>query len=307
MPRQSVVAGLVLLTALGGCELTSVEVAVPEDVVVAEVYLRPEAPAQHAFLYRTFTGEGEDRPRTVEGAMVRVVDRRGRAQPFRELLDPAPCLEEGVPPEEVSGTCYAADGTGNSGFVQPGEEYHLEIALPDGRTLEGTTTVPGTFDVRSPAEPTCALEPGSFDVVWTASAGAWSYQAIAVLTELAPGLRAQGVEDPPDTLELVGLAVGGQDTVIAFPTEFGVFDRFTLDRDLLLALQQGLPAGARAEVVIAAGDRNYVNWVRGGNFNPSGQVRVPSVAGDGTGVFAGLVTRERTFLSAPSEGIPLCR
>jgi hypothetical protein len=43
--------------------------------------------------------------------------------------------------------------------------------------------------------------------------------------------------------------------------------------------------------MISATDRNYVNWVRGGNFNPSGVVRVPSVGGDGIGVFASTVTR----------------
>ena len=43
--------------------------------------------------------------------------------------------------------------------------------------------------------------------------------------------------------------------------------------------------------MISATDRNYVNWVRGGNFNPSGQVRVPTIRGDGTGVFASTVTR----------------
>ncbi len=115
------------------------------------------------------------------------------------------------------------------------------------------------------------------------------------------------MDDPPDELDLLGLAIGAADTTIVFPQEFGVFDRFTVDRDLLLALQEGLPAGARADVLVAAGDRNFVNWVRGGNFNPSGQVRVPSVTGDGTGVFGSLVVRGRTLLTEPDgTGIPSC-
>jgi hypothetical protein len=46
-----------------------------------------------------------------------------------------------------------------------------------------------------------------------------------------------------------------------------------------------------ADVVIAAADRNYVNWERGGNFNPSGLVRIGSVRGDGFGVFGSLVVK----------------
>ena len=85
----------------------------------------------------------------------------------------------------------------------------------------------------------------------------------------------------------------------------GVFERFELDRDVALALQRGLPSGASADIVVAAGDENYVNWVRGGNFNPSGQIRVPSLVGDGTGVLGSLVTRTVTVLTQ-SPGYPVC-
>ena len=72
-----------------------------------------------------------------------------------------------------------------------------------------------------------------------------------------------------------------------------MFDRFDDDLTEALAfLQQGLPEGiALTEVVIAAADRNYVNWERGGNFNPSGTIRVPSVHGQGTGVFGSIVPK----------------
>lgn len=90
------------------------------------------------------------------------------------------------------------------------------------------------------------------------------------------------------------------------PNELGAFDRFTPDRDVALSLQQGLPTGAAADIVIAAGDRKYVNRVRGGNFNPSGQVRVPSITGDGTGVFGSPVAERVTILSE-TTGYPACR
>ena len=65
--------------------------------------------------------------------------------------------------------------------------------------------------------------------------------------------------------------------------------------DILVALQTGLPAGVDANVLVAAADRNYVNWVRGGNFNPSGTVRVSSIRGDGAGLFGAIVSRRLTI------------
>jgi hypothetical protein len=107
------------------------------------------------------------------------------------------------------------------------------------------------------------------------------------------------VEDDP--LYLLGLAVSAADTTIVFPGEFGAFDRYDLDQGLALALQKGLPAGTDARVVVTAADRNYVNWVRGGNFNPSGVVKIPSLRGDGTGVFATSVSRSFQVV-APKAG-----
>jgi hypothetical protein len=59
-------------------------------------------------------------------------------------------------------------------------------------------------------------------------------------------------------------------------------------------------------VVVAAADRNYVNWVRGGNFNPSGLVRVPSVRGDGTGVFGSIVAKTVVLTTVPESTAPAC-
>jgi hypothetical protein len=72
-----------------------------------------------------------------------------------------------------------------------------------------------------------------------------------------------------------------------------------------------MPAGTAARVTVSAVDRNYVNWVRGGNFNPSGTVRIPSVEGDGTGFFGTSVTRWVDFLiNPPPQGgiyaVPRC-
>lgn len=296
-----------LAPVLGGCELTSVEIATPEDVVVAEVVLRTDTPHQRAFLYRTLSGSGAGSSR-VDSARVRIVGEDGRRSlPLLQLATPSPCLEDAaLVPDSVQGTCYAsAPGGRGDGFIQAGQRYHLEIELPDGRRLGGTTTVPGGFEIVRPAVTPCRAD-SLILLVWTRSDGAWSYQTAAEFSNLAPGLRALGVVDPPDQLTLTGVSIGAADTTIAFPNEFGVFERFSVDRDLLLALQRGLPEGGRADIVLAAGDRNYVNWVRGGNFNPSGQIRVPSITGDGTGVFGSLAVTGLTVVNDGSASMPGC-
>lgn len=296
--RASLSGALAGAVALGvlGCELTTVELADVADVVVAEVYLRAGADVHQAFLHRTFPGP--DGSLRVDGASIVVRGPGGEAFVFEPVADHGVCALNELMPEGVAGSCYTAP---DQGRVVHGRSYDLEITLPDGRRLEGRTTVPAGFELVRPVPPTCVLEGTSLEFVWTRSEGAWAYQADALFTGLAPGLADRGVVDPPDTLRLLGLSIGANDTTMTFPGDFGVFDRYQLDLDVLLALQEGLPEGARADIVIAAGDRNYVNWVRGGNFNPSGQVRISSVTGDGVGVFGALVGRGRTVLAPGTE------
>ena len=66
-----------------------------------------------------------------------------------------------------------------------------------------------------------------------------------------------------------------------------------------------------ASVTVTAANRNYVNWARGGNFNPSGRVSIPSVTGDGTGVFGATVTRTFEMVVDPDSSgaayeVPAC-
>lgn len=56
--------------------------------------------------------------------------------------------------------------------------------------------------------------------------------------------------------------------------------------------KQGLPGGAAADIVVAAGDRV--------------QCGSPGVVGDGTGVFASLVAVHQTILS-DTTGYPACQ
>lgn len=270
---------------------------------MAEAYLRTDVASQELFLYRTLPGRGGSL--RVDGAQVTIRDEAGRTLTLPPARGGEACARYDVFEEQSAGSCYAS--ASNVRFVEPGRAYSLDVTLPDGGRLTGATTVPAAFEIRRPAAPTCVLDSGRYQITWTRSEGAWAYQTVAWFRGLAPGLEALGVEAPPDELELLGLALGTSDTTIVFPEEFGVFDRFSLDRDLLLALQNGIPEGAYAELTVAAGDRNFVNWVRGGNFNPSGQIRVPSIIGDGTGVFAALMVLRRTLVAEGTPGeLPSC-
>ncbi|MBI4545658.1 MAG: hypothetical protein HY703_10715 [Gemmatimonadetes bacterium] len=297
-------AALWLAAALGlaSCELEEVTTADPEDVIVAEIVLRAGQPQQLAFLHGTLKAGA---PATVRGARISVSDAAGRQLVFHELEDKRCTLQPDTAAGDVQGTCYATDleqaGFG-SGFVRPGERYTLRMETADGRLLTGATVVPGTFQLRHPeldpeattehrlAPVACTLPAGQpLSITWTAAAGAWVYIAETDLRGLRRALAPRGITVEQDPLRLFGLNITREDTSMVFPTDFGVFERLELERDLLLAIRYGLPPHTLADVVIAAADRNYVHWHRGGNFNPSGLVRIPSIRGDGTGVFASVV------------------
>jgi hypothetical protein len=174
--------------------------------------------------------------------------------------------------------------------------------------------VPGYFALRDMPYDTrnrspsriCFIRPGTrLPISWTESEGAWSYISQLRISGLRKALEPQGI-GAPEPLELRGLSVSQTDTDIVLPSEFGVFERFQLDQELLTALQDGFPNEVGMELVVAAADRNWVNSVRGGSFNPSGQVRVSSVVGDGIGVFGSLVPLRTVILVRPQAPVQPC-
>lgn len=294
---------LVLLCAApaaSACELTEVAIADAEDVVVAEFVLIAGAARQSGILHRT-RGTGTRLP--IDDATVEIRAADGRTLPLR-LTDPERCLIEGRQDPLERSACYQSEPVLPIAFVLPRNEYTLRVALSDGRVLTGITHVPAALEMVRPATTVCRIEPDqSFEIVWKRSPTAWVYAAETELRGISDALAARGIAFDREPLRLFGLAVSNTDTTIVFPTEFGVFDRFDPDlTEALAAIQGGLPPGVHGEVVIAAADRNYVNWERGGNFNPSGLVRVPSVFGGGTGVFGSVVPR--TFAFTTSAGGP---
>ena len=295
------IVGFLLAPAvlLGGCTLTDVTIPASEEVVAVEAVLRTDENVQSVLLHRSLDGRDV---RGVPGARVTVTGQDGRTVSFAEAgsecyTTPAGYFNER--PGSVAATCYRS-AAGEGAWVRPGGVYRLRVETPDGRVIQGRTRVPGAFSLASlpfaareqeRAIRRCAITPGRvLPVSWTRSDSAWSYIAPIRIYSLREALARTGVEaNIPDPLELVGLAISEEDTSITLPTEFGVFDRFDTDNAALTALQSGFPDGVSVQLVVAAADRNYVNGVRGGSFNPSGPVRVSSVTGDGVGVFGSLV------------------
>lgn len=302
-----------VLAVLSGCELPESSITEPEDIVIAEAHLvivnelleagggsvPTTTLTARVFLHRTFPTDPPTVPASVtirseDGSTV--LDLTADGQEACRLFFP---FEQGPPPPQT-GSCYRLELTPSP--LEPGAAVELEIRTDDGRTLTSASEIPGAFDLvdlesgeldvpGGRLQRLCLVRPGTrYRVSWTASEGAWAFLGETVIVGLDQALP--GV-DVPNELYLNGLALRG-DTSIVFPSDFGIFDRFDLDRDLSLALQEGLPEGTSAVVSITSVDRNAVNWARGGNFNPSGAVRIPSVFGDGTGVFGTGVQHEFT-------------
>lgn len=303
MSARLIATMLVAGVAMTGCEITEVTTTAAEDVVVVDALLQHRAAGAvrpsslTAFLHRTVQGD-QGMNAAVPGANVRVV----RANGSEIMLAPAP-LDRCVvnTPVQGTGSCYEAPAD-QVNAIDPGETLTMRVTTAQGETMEAISVVPGAFDLRTAADnSTCRVAPETpLEVLWSPSQGSWAYVNETTIHGLTEALGFSA----PEPLELLGLSISASDTTIVFPNEFGIFDRGDLDQDLALALQKGLPAGADAEVSIGAVDRNYVNWVRGGNFNPSGVVRVPSFRGDGTGFFGTGVVR--TFAVVTTGDAPSC-
>ena len=281
---------LFAVVASAGCELKEVVTTASDDVVIAEVYLRSDVQQQVALLHRT--RQAGDATAPVTGARIEVTNASGNVLAYQEAPD-SMCIEPRRDSREVElGSCYASP-PGQRFDINAGEHYTLRITLAEGGVLTASTTVPSDFSVVRPATAVCALPPLTrFEISWTASPNAWVYAGETYLRGLRRALQDQGIIIEQEPLRLFGLSISSADTTLSFPNEFGLFDRFDDDLTVALAaIQGGLPNGIVADVVIAAADRNYVNWERGGNFNPSGPVRIGNIRGSGAGVFGSLIAK----------------
>jgi hypothetical protein len=303
--RLPVIGGFVLLTAsILACELDEVTLAEPDDIPIAEAYIRVGDGQDQvtAFLHWTL---GTRPARDLMDLTVRVTPEGGAPIPLF-VEDLQACVLPGVV-EFVEGVCYTLSFN-PEGLFQPGDRVELEIFLEeeDDDVLRGATRIPYDIDFIHPrVRNQCALAPGeTIQFMWNRSPGVWAYSAESEIKNLKEALALDGIEVETDSIPLVGFAISDADTTIAFPQEFGVFERLSLETEVAVALQEGLPLAADADVVVAALDQNYVNWVRGGNFNPSGPVRVSSLRGPGVGVFGSIVRRTIRVRGGPPSFYP---
>jgi hypothetical protein len=296
--RKGVRAGTLVLTALAAaCDLQEITVVDLVDVVVAEVYVTlrdaPGAHTVHAFLHGTTAG-GQPDSRGFDDAVLRVTRGDGLVLDLGEVPNEA-CLL--TLPESATGTCFTADSA-DAALLAPGDVLELQITLGGGAgSALGSLTLPGGFALSGIGDRCRLLPDTTLEIVWSRSEGAWAYINETIIEGLPDALAAENIP-AQDSLYLLGLSISAADTTVVFPSEFGIFDRFDLDQDVAVRLQRGLPDETNARVSIAAAERNYVNWVRGGNFNPSGVVRVSSLRGAATGTFGGVVVKDFLILSS---------
>jgi len=307
-----------------GCALTEVAVAVPDDVIVAEVQvvltLAPDTDevtlTALALLHHTHRPQGAP---SLSGAVVEVSAGPRRVVRLWQQRNLAGCIaRDPLSPHVVTrhtrqAVCYRVEVT--PAPFTAGEKLSLRITAPDGGVLTGVSRLPGVFTLVGLEHEggRCRLDPGTnHRFRWTQARNVWTHVAGARFEGIAGPLARRGIS-APDTVYLLGLATGRQDTAVVFSRDFGVvndfFSRRSETRKIIRELRKGLPDGSSATVAIAAADRNWVNWTWArGAMNPSGWVRIPSVFGGGTGVFA-TATRRQVWVNSSGngeDGLPLC-
>jgi hypothetical protein len=279
-------------------------------VLVVESTLRSGDAVQRVLLHRALVdGSAGGAP----DATVFVRTPGGEEKRF-ERGDLEECVEvpttgSGIDYLVRNATCFVSRTEGEP-WVRPGSTYELHVETPRGERIRGRTTVPGDFHLRMAAQgdeyrsASCMLAPDTqLPLTWSVSEGAWVYLVVMEVRGLRTALEGSGIEDVPEPLELTGLAISARDTTMQVPSNVGIFERARYDAELMRRLQRGFPAGVIVQITTLAADRNFVNGVRGGAFNPSGSVRVSSVVGDGVGVFGSVVPRHLlVFVGDPEPG-----
>lgn len=290
----------ILAFGLCSCELNTVTLTEPDNLLVTEIYVQvsDQSPRGNAiaFIHNTLGATGNVQ---LAGADITLTSR-GQSVRLTEFSDAEECLDV-VALNNVSGKCFKEDEL-PLGFVIPGGVIEANVDAGQLGNFTGKTTIPGDFYFRVPGSETdrCFLEHSrALEIEWTSSMGAWAYVGETLIFGLPQALEVLNIDSEIESpLLLLGLSISSTDTTMVFPSEFGIFDRYSLDREVSVLLQDGIPENTWAEVFISAADRNYVNWVRESSFSPSGTARIPSLYGEGgTGVIASYIRRGFTLVT----------
>ena len=235
---------------------------------------------------------------------------------FPEDAEPIPLLEglSGIcvrvdDAVDVRGCLFCARPRMWTVSFSPGPGPRSRSGLPDGRELKGGTLIPNDIQLIQPAAPRFlrpSTGPPCRVQLESVSRG---------MGLLMPKQRSRGSGRPwlPRASKwkkilshFWGWPSPRPTPPSLSPGSLGFSTGSSLQQEVAVALQQGLPEGSYAVVAVAALDRNYVNWVRGGTFNPSGAVRISSLRGDGIGVLASAVRRSIQVVGIVGPGIPSC-
>lgn len=315
---------LVLLGAatmgLAGCDVTDVPTGSGQEMIIASatvvLTIDPAEPSRIDTRAMALVSEAHQQVLTeVPGAAVRITGAWGRSLTLVEEEDPLGACT--VLPEDlygvdrplgIIGSCHTA--TAASAVFAPGETLTLAVTTPDGGVLEGTSRMPDAFVPRDLAveDGRCRVEPGTAHrFTWAPVDGAWAHVGEAEVTGLSRSLWSSS---DPLYLPVTVLGRGREVTDMVFPKDFLIELLSEVDNvELHRTLDKGLPGGARAEVTIAALDRNWANWIREGRLNINGETVIPSVFGDGTGMFGTAVRWKVSVESREADGtgdVPLC-
>ncbi len=317
---RRVLALLGMTAGAAGCDVTDVPTGSGQKLFVASatvvLTVDPAEPTRIGTRAVALVSEAWQQVlREVPGASVRITGASGRSLSLVEEEDPlGTCTVlhresytvDGQP--RPIGSCHTA--TAASAVFAPGELLTLAVTTPDGAVLEGTSRMPDAFVPRglSVEDGRCRVEPGTaYRFAWSPVDGAWAHIGEAEVTGLSPSLWSSS---DPLYLPVTVLGRGREVTDMVFPTDFLLELLSDVDNvELHRTLDAGLPGGARAEVTIAALDRNWANWIREGRLNINGETVIPSVFGDGTGMFGTAVRWKVSVESRAADeagDTPLC-
>jgi hypothetical protein len=290
---------LTLCVAAGACDLEEVAITGLEPSVVVEAFarIRPAGGGTIFALLHGSVGVPDQNPDGPE-AVVRVLAEGGVEVLLSESPDEECTYGDEVPDPADPRRCYTA--TLDPSFVQPSERLVLQVDVVGGGRIEGGTQVPAAYGLVQPSDEACTVITGPVEFVWTSSDGTWVYFADILLTGIASDLESLGVESPSDSAAFDAARVSQNDTTVTFPDGFFITDDLDYPAELTTVVEAGMQPGWVAQTYITATDRNFANWIRDQVFHPSGTVRIPSLVGEGTGVFGSSVVLEQRIAGDPS-------
>ena len=233
----------------------------------------------------------------VPGASVRVTNLSDRTLTLEELPDTSEaCLTDREAP--AAGTCYIASVP--SAYFAPLEELTLLVNTPDGKELYGFSRIPGLFTPSrlSLQDGRCRVNPETnYKIDWRSIRSTWAYIAEAEFM----GLRDNLWDEPGPLYLTAAWMVSSYPSYMGFPRKLIEGEVPFAARKAARRLETGLPWGVTVDLAVAAIDENWANWIRPGQINVAGEVPVPSVFGDGTGMFGAAVRWTATIESRDAE------